>query len=59
MNTHKLFQKFNGVIRLTDSKREKFKTSRSALRDKINKFFEEKALEKTGISSSRLFSVTN
>ena len=47
MNTHKLFEKFNGVIRLTDSKREKLKTSRKALRDKINKFFEEKAFEKT------------
>ena len=42
MNTHKLFQKFNGVIRLTNSKREKLKISRSALRDKISKFFEEK-----------------
>ena len=59
MNTHKLFQKFNGVIRLTNSKREKLKTSRSALRDKINKFFEEKRWKKTGISSSRLFPVTN
>ena len=46
MNTHKLFEKFNGVIRLTNSKREKLKTSRKALRDKINKFFEEKRWKK-------------
>lgn len=46
MNTHKLFQKFNGDIRLTDSKREKLKISRSALRDKINKFFGEKGWKK-------------
>ena len=31
---------------MTDSKREKLKTSRSALRDKINKFFDEKGWEK-------------
>ena len=46
MNTHKLFEKFNGVIRLTNSKREKLKTSRKALRDKIKKIFEEKGWEK-------------
>ena len=58
MNTHKLFQKFNGVIRLTDSKREKLKTSRKALRDKIKKFSRKK-VGKTGISSSRFFPVKN
>ena len=46
MNTHKLFEKLNGVIRLTSSKREKLKNSRSALRNKINKFFEEKGWKK-------------
>ena len=55
MNTHKLFEKFNGDIRLTNSKREKLKNSRSALRDKINKFFEEKSWGKPEFHSQGSF----
>jgi hypothetical protein len=42
MNTHKLFKDFNGKIKLVESKRQKLKSNRKALRDKIRKFFKEK-----------------
>lgn len=46
MNTHKLFEQFNRTIKLSDSKRQKLKNSRSALRGRIHKFFDEKGWKK-------------
>lgn len=42
MNTHKLFQEFDGNIKISDSKKEKLRKNRDALRDKIIEYFKEK-----------------
>ncbi len=42
MNTHKLFSNFNSKIRLADSKKNKLKSNRKTLRDKISSHFKEK-----------------
>ncbi len=41
-NCHNLFQKFNGNLSITDSKKEKLMTSRENLREKIRKYFSER-----------------
>lgn len=40
MNTHKLFSDFDSIIRLNNSKINKLKINRKALRDKIRTYFE-------------------
>lgn len=40
-NNHKVFTEFNKTIRLTDSKRNSLKTSRTALRRRIKNYFDE------------------
>ncbi len=45
MDTHKLFSDFDETIRLNESKIEKLKTNRKALRNKIRKHFKENKWE--------------
>ena len=40
-NNHKVFTEFNKTIRLTDSKRNSLKTSRTALRRRIRNYFDD------------------
>ncbi len=57
MNTNKLFTTFDSKIRLSDSKREKLKTNRNALRDKIKGHFKEKKWELPSFHSQGSFSL--
>jgi hypothetical protein len=45
MDTHKLFSNFDSTIRLNNSKIEKLKTNRKALRNKIRECFKDKGWE--------------
>lgn len=40
-NTHKYFDEFNSIIRLTDKRKSDLRSSRTSLRDKIKKWFSE------------------